>query len=76
MTIVTKTKVAVKNVLKPKRPVFVEPEAENLEPSVYTPPPSPPPPLTTERPPIPQRFFSGGAPAEERDRWMKENGYG
>ena len=79
MTVVSRAKVAVKKIVKPKRPTF-EPEpvpdtlpcesepAQNLEP-VYTP-------KAKAKPPIPARFTNGGATAEERERWMKENGYG
>lgn len=79
MTIVTRAKAVAKKIVKPKRPVFEEPapdtlpsetEPQNLEP-VYTPPPE-----KKDKPEMPARFETGGCTAEERERWMKENGYG
>lgn len=82
MTIMTKVKdkLTSKPKATPKRPTFTpapdtlpsesEPPVQNLEPEpVYTPPPK----ARKARPPLPDRFLNGGASADEREAWIKDN---
>jgi hypothetical protein len=62
----------------PKRPTYRPEGMTDTLPSESEPPVAPPAPepkakKAKERPPMPDKFTNGGASAEEREAWIKEN---